>query len=65
MFRVTIKWLSQVSLFALEEALEGRTRQIPFDAIVVRILMFIRFIRISCRTTVFYLFVGYDYTREK
>lgn len=37
MFRVTIKWLAQVSLFALEEALEGRTRQIPFDAIIVRI----------------------------
>lgn len=36
-FRVTIKWLAQVSLFALEEALEGRTRQIPFDAIIVRI----------------------------
>ncbi|XP_026759206.1 protein argonaute-2 isoform X2 [Galleria mellonella] len=33
-FRVTIKWLAQVSLFALEEALEGRTRQIPYDAIL-------------------------------
>merc|ERR1740128_423504 len=32
-FRVTMKWAAQVSLFALEEALEGRTRQIPFDAI--------------------------------
>jgi len=32
-FRVTIKWAAQVSLFSLEEALEGRTRQIPFDAI--------------------------------
>lgn len=32
-FRVTIKWVAQVSLFALEEALEGRTRQIPVDAI--------------------------------
>jgi len=32
-FRVTIKWNAQVSLYALEEALEGRTRQIPFDAI--------------------------------
>jgi len=32
-FRVSIKWLAQVSLFALEEALEGRTRQIPHDAI--------------------------------
>lgn len=34
MFRVAIKWQAQVSLFALEEALEGRTRQIPFDAIL-------------------------------
>lgn len=34
-FRVTVKWLAQVSLFALEEALEGRTRQIPYDAILV------------------------------
>lgn len=33
-FRVTIKWLAQVSLFNLEEALEGRTRQIPYDAIL-------------------------------
>ncbi|NP_001095931.1 protein argonaute-2 [Bombyx mandarina] len=33
-FRVTIKWVAQVSLFALEEALEGRTRQIPYDAIL-------------------------------
>ncbi|XP_076246851.1 protein argonaute-1 isoform X2 [Calliopsis andreniformis] len=33
-FRVVIKWLAQVSLFALEEALEGRTRQIPYDAIL-------------------------------
>ena len=32
-FRVSIKWNAQVSLYALEEALEGRTRQIPFDAI--------------------------------
>ena len=32
-FRVAIKWVAQVSLYALEEALEGRTRQIPFDAI--------------------------------
>ena len=28
-----MKWAAQVSLYALEEALEGRTRQIPFDAI--------------------------------
>ncbi|KAH8290508.1 hypothetical protein KR054_003715 [Drosophila jambulina] len=33
-FRVTIKWQAQVSLFNLEEALEGRTRQIPYDAIL-------------------------------
>ncbi|CAG9135201.1 unnamed protein product [Plutella xylostella] len=33
-FRVAIKWVAQVSLFALEEALEGRTRQIPYDAIL-------------------------------
>ncbi|CAH1733328.1 unnamed protein product [Aphis gossypii] len=32
-FCVYIKWLSQISLFALEEALEGRTRQIPYDTI--------------------------------
>lgn len=33
LFRVTIKWVAQVSLFGLEEALEGRTRQIPYEAI--------------------------------
>lgn len=33
-FRVSIKWMAQVSLFNLEEALEGRTRQIPYDAIL-------------------------------
>ncbi|XP_063702172.1 protein argonaute-2 isoform X1 [Culicoides brevitarsis] len=33
-FRVTLKWVAQVSLFNLEEALEGRTRQIPYDAIL-------------------------------
>lgn len=33
-FRVSLKWLAQVSLFNLEEALEGRTRQIPYDAIL-------------------------------
>lgn len=37
-FRVNIKWVAQVSLFALEEALEGRTRQIPYDAILVCII---------------------------
>jgi eukaryotic translation initiation factor 2C len=38
-FRVTIKWVAQVSLSALEEALEGRTRQIPFDAILVCVII--------------------------
>lgn len=32
-FLVTIKFADQVSLYALEEALEGRARQIPFNAI--------------------------------
>uniref|UniRef100_T1J113 Protein argonaute-1 n=1 Tax=Strigamia maritima TaxID=126957 RepID=T1J113_STRMM len=32
-FRVAVKWVAQVSLYALEEALEGRSRTIPFDAI--------------------------------
>lgn len=32
-FKVAIKWVAQVSLYALEEALEGRNQQIPFDAI--------------------------------
>ena len=32
-FKVTIKWMAQVSLYGLEEALEGRTQQIPFEAI--------------------------------
>jgi len=32
-FRVAIKWVAQVSLYALEEALEGRARTIPFDAV--------------------------------
>ena len=30
-FKVAIKWNAQVSLFALEEALEGRVRPIPAD----------------------------------
>ncbi|XP_060520779.1 protein argonaute-2 isoform X2 [Cylas formicarius] len=34
LFRVSIKWVAQVSLYGLEEALEGRTRQIPFEAIL-------------------------------
>ncbi|XP_012943068.1 protein argonaute-2 isoform X6 [Aplysia californica] len=32
-FKVAVRYVGQVSLFALEEALEGRTRQIPMDAI--------------------------------
>lgn len=32
-FKVNMKWLAQVNLYTLEEALEGRTRTIPFDAI--------------------------------
>lgn len=32
-FKVSLKWVSQVSLLALEEALEGRLTDIPFDAI--------------------------------
>ena len=32
-FKVTIKWKAQISLHALEEALEGRVQQIPFEAI--------------------------------
>ncbi|KAK3087288.1 hypothetical protein FSP39_004190 [Pinctada imbricata] len=32
-FTVAIKWVAQVSLYSLEEALEGRARRIPFEAI--------------------------------
>ena len=32
-FKVAIKWVVQISLYTLEEALEGRTRQIPYEAI--------------------------------
>lgn len=32
-FKVAIKWVAQVCLFALEEAMEGQSREIPFDAI--------------------------------
>lgn len=32
-FKVAIRWVTQVSLYSLEEALEGRTRQMPFEAI--------------------------------
>ena len=33
-FKVGIKWVTQVSLFALEEALEGRAQQIPYESIL-------------------------------
>ncbi|XP_077990342.1 protein argonaute-2-like isoform X3 [Glandiceps talaboti] len=32
-FKVTIKWVAKVSLFALEQALEGRIQTIPFETI--------------------------------
>lgn len=32
-FKVAIKWVAQVSLYSLEEALEGRSQQIPYDSI--------------------------------
>ncbi|CAK9293816.1 unnamed protein product [Gordionus sp. m RMFG-2023] len=32
-FKVALKWTAQVSLYALEECLEGRTRNIPHDAV--------------------------------
>ena len=32
-FHVSIRWNTQVSLYQLEEALEGRQRAIPFDAV--------------------------------
>lgn len=32
-FHVAIKYVAQVSLYALDEALEGRNQQIPLDAI--------------------------------
>jgi hypothetical protein len=31
--KVTIKWASQVSLYALQQALQGLSNQIPFEAI--------------------------------
>lgn len=33
-FKVAIRHVSEVSLFMLEEALEGRTQRIPNDAVV-------------------------------
>ncbi|XP_055995374.1 protein argonaute-2-like isoform X7 [Ostrea edulis] len=32
-FNITMKWVQQISLFGLEEALQGHTREIPQDAI--------------------------------
>jgi eukaryotic translation initiation factor 2C len=32
-FRVSIKWVSQVSLSLLEEAMEGRVRTIPYESV--------------------------------
>jgi hypothetical protein len=31
-FKVSIKWQAQISLFHLEDALEGRSQNMPFDA---------------------------------
>ena len=33
LIKVTVKWVAQVSLFALEQALEGKHNQIPFETI--------------------------------
>ncbi|KAJ8321901.1 hypothetical protein KUTeg_000372 [Tegillarca granosa] len=32
-FKIVIKWVQQISLYALEEALEGRVRQVPMEAL--------------------------------
>lgn len=32
-FRVSIKWCAQVSLYMLQEALEGRLRMIPKESV--------------------------------
>ena len=32
-FKVGIKWMTQISLHTLEEALEGRTMAMPYEAI--------------------------------
>jgi len=34
-FHVYIKWVAEISLFDLEEALQGCRRPIPYDAILV------------------------------
>ena len=34
-FKVAIKFVAQISLYTLEEALEGRARHIPYEAIQV------------------------------
>ena len=33
-FNITMKWAQQISLFGLEEALQGKVREIPVDAIM-------------------------------
>ncbi len=33
-FGVTLRWSSQISLFSLEDALEGRSRSMPHDAVL-------------------------------
>ena len=33
LIKVTVKWIAQVSLFSLEQALEGKHNQIPFETI--------------------------------
>ena len=33
LIKVTVKWVAQVSLFSLEQALEGKHNQIPFETI--------------------------------
>ena len=32
-FKVSIKWQAQISLFHLDDALEGRSQNMPFDVI--------------------------------
>ena len=33
MIKVTVNWVAQVNLFSLEQALEGKHNQIPFETI--------------------------------
>lgn len=32
-FRVSVRWVSQVSLSLLEEAMEGRVRNVPYESV--------------------------------